>query len=209
MNFENLKNAWAEDTKTQLPTVPSNSLQRNTTSVIARIRRNIKNEFIAILFSYLIIIVVYIYFSKEPLSMLIAGTGCFLLIIQSIYYYSRFYIFYRRTSSYDLSLKKSIRNIVYELELNIEIYKTYSFCAMPLAMLVGLSLVSSNGVYVFVRELIISGAFLKTGNILIICVILLVSQVITAIFLNLHIHLQYGKYLKELKKIMYDFESDE
>jgi len=80
---------------------------------------------------------------------------------------------------------------------------------MPLATLVGVTIINGGAVLAYVLELLANSSLIKPGFLLWLFIILLVSQVITAFFLNLHIRLQYGRYLKELKKIMDDLETEE
>ena len=131
----------------------------------------------------------------------------FLLLIQTVYYFFRFYLFYKATGRYDLSIKKSINKIVYELELNIEIYKTFNYCAMPLLILIIIG--DSTNLTTLLQQKVADGSILKHTFLLSIFIVLIVSQIITFFLLNLHIRLRYGRYLAELKKIMEDLEIEE
>lgn len=51
-------------------------------------------------------------------------------------------------------------------------------------------------------------SFLQLGSIIWIFVTLVIMQIISTFFLNLHIRLQYGRHLKELKRIMDDLETE-
>jgi hypothetical protein len=209
MNFDDLKNSWADATVEDMPSLIEHLPLEATSPAVNKIRRNMRNEFIAQVLSYWVIIIVFIAVSKTALSILIVILSTFILLMQTGYYFWRFYIFYRQISRYDLSLKKSIRKFIYELELNIEIYKTYSFCAMPLATLAGLAILAPHVVTAFVRYLIDSGSWISPGPLVLTAIILVISQGITAFFVNLHIKIQYGRYLKELKTLMDDLEAEE
>lgn len=207
MNFDNLKDAWANDKRedSHLPfrTVPVGK----TSSAISGIRKNMKREFILQIAAFLLLTLLLLDSSKNALSIFMVSIGIFLLLIQTVYYFFRFYLFYKATSRYDLSLKKSIYKIIYELELNIEIYKTFNYCAMPLIILIIIG--SSMDLTTFLQQKVADGSILQHTSLFFIFIVLIVSQIITFFLLNLHIRLRYGRHLAELKKIMEDLEIEE
>jgi hypothetical protein len=208
MNFDDLKGAWADDTVagSQLPkhTIPV----QKTSTTISKIRKNMKFEFIMQIVSYTVVIILYFLFSKTALSVFIVSVSAFILLMQSAYYFFRFYLFYKAADRYDLSIRNSIRKIIYDLELNIEIYRTWSYCAMPLATLTFFAMVWGGALLEVVKKLLIRGMS-DIGFLVWFFILLLLAQVITVFFINLHIRLQYGRYLKELKKLMEDIETEE
>jgi hypothetical protein len=209
MNFDQLKEAWANDPSKDV-SVPVNNLPvKKNSYVVTRIRRNMKKEFIVLLMIYLVIIIFVLLFSRSSLSLMAAGIVSFILLVQSGYYFSRFYSFYRKMSRYDLSLKKSIRKIIYELELNMEIYKTYSFCSMPLVIIAGFFIISPNNMDGLLRQWGSMEASVAAGPLALAIGILLLFQVAAALLANLYMNLQYGQYLKELKKVMDDLDTEE
>jgi hypothetical protein len=122
-------------------------------------------------------------------SVYIVSIAIFLLLVQTGYYLSRFYLFYKAIGRYDLSSRKSIHKITYELELNIEIYKTFNYFVAPLVALI-----------------IIGG---RTTSLFVILILLGVAQIISFFLLKLYIRARYGRQLAELKKIMDDLETEE
>jgi hypothetical protein len=207
MNFDNLKDAWAND-KTDNSHLPIRHVPvGKTTSAISRIRKNMKREFILQVIAFILLILPPLGASKNALSVFMVNIAIFLLLIQTVYYFFRFYLFYKATGRYDLSIKKSIYKIIYELELNIEIYKTFNYCAMPLLILIIMGY--STNLTTFLQQKIADGSILKPTFLLSIFIVLIVSQIITFFLLNLHIHLRYGRYLTELKRIMEDLETEE
>ena len=205
MNFDNLKEAWANDKpETQLP---SEIPQGKTSVAVTSIRRNMRIEFISQLIGLLLLIFWVRWASMNRLSFFLVSIAAFLLAIQTVYYLFRFYIFYRSMGRYDLSMKKSLRKIVYELELNIEIYKTFNYCAVPLIILI--IVCSSMDLTTYISQTVTHGTVINYNALLIIFLVLLISQIISFFFLNLHIRLQYGRHLAELKKIMEDIEAEE
>ncbi len=120
----------------------------------------------------------------------------------------RFYTFYRATARYDLTVIRGLRKIIYELELNIEVYKTCSYRAVPLAILATIAILAGDKMALVFRE-ISSRYLVNLGTLPWVFLVLLISQVITIFFLNLHIRLQYGRYLAELKAVVYELDAEE
>jgi hypothetical protein len=193
MNFDDLKDAWANDSLSDaglpLKTIPSGA----TSSAVSQIRKNMRRELIAQIAGFVILIFVFVITPKNPLSLYIAAIAIFILIIQTVYYFSRFYLFYKAIGRRDLSLRQSIYKIAYELELNIEIYKTFNFCAVPLIVLV-----------------IAGGALdLRSTSLLLVFAMLAGAQIVVVLVLKVHLHTRYGRHLAELKKIMEDLADEE
>jgi hypothetical protein len=192
MNFDDLQDAWAAAQPAENPSSIERLPFEKTFPAITRIRRNMKNEFIAAGLAFLVIIILFLLLSKTGVSVIMVIISSFIWLMQSGYYFWRFYIFYRQISRSDLSLKKSVRKFVYELELNIETYKTYSFCATPLVTLTGLAILAPSGVRLWL-----------------IVLILLIGQIVSSIWVNWHIKIRYGRYLKELKTLMDDLDAED
>jgi hypothetical protein len=204
MNIDNLKDAWAND-KTEGSLLPFNQVPAGkTSSVISKIRRNIRIEFIGQIMAYICLIGLFLNNNKTPLSVLIFTVSLFLLLMQTAYYFTRFYLFYKRINHYDLAIKKSIYKIIYELELNLEIYKTFNYCAFPLVVLV---IIGGNVNWIsFIQEKITNGFVMNYPSILLILLLLIVNQIIFIVYLNWHIRYRYSRYLIELQQIMEDLD---
>lgn len=207
MNIDNLKNAWAND-KTEGSPLPFNQIPAGkTSSAVVKLRRNMKREFISQILAFIILIGAFLNDPKSPLSIFIFSVSIFLLLMQTAYYFIRFNAFYKQTGRYDLTVKKSIHKIIYELELNIEIYKTFNYCALPLVILIVIG--GNVGWVTAIQQKITNGFVVNYASLLLILLALIVVQVIVIALFNLHIRFRYDRYLKELKKIMEDLESDE
>jgi len=162
---------------------------RETFSVVSKLRSNMKREFISQVIGFVFLILVVLLSPKNTLSLFIVSIAIFLLLVQTVYYFSRFYLFYKAIGRYDLSLRKSIHRITYELELNIEIYKTFNYFVTPLV------------------ALIIIGSM--ADSLFVIFLVLGVAQMISFFLFKLYVQARYGRHLAELKKIMEDLETEE
>jgi hypothetical protein len=189
MNFDNLKGAWADDKTDDMPLPVRKAPLRETFSVVSKLRRNMKWELISQVIGFVFLILVVLLSPKNTLSSFIVSIAIFLLLIQTVYYFSRFYLFYKAIGRYDLSLRKSIYRITYEFELNIEIYKTFNYFVAPLVALI---IIGSMADSLFV-------IFLVMG----------IAQIISFFLFKLYVRTRYGRHLAELKKITEDLETEE
>jgi hypothetical protein len=215
MNIDDLKEAWSQDEPGGMSLPISTEALGKTTSAVARIRKNMKSEFIATLVSYCLMVglIVWLRFLLGPGTQItffsnIMSILIFTILILNFYFFSRFYLFYKSISGYDISLRDSIRKIAYELELNTEIYRAYNFCMMPLAVLITLAFIGGKDIFDSFMHALASSAFLSV-NMLSALAGILISFLVTYYFVNLHIRLTYGKYLAELKRVMDDLATNE
>ncbi|MFI5139601.1 MAG: hypothetical protein ACHQIM_17405 [Sphingobacteriales bacterium] len=211
MNIDDLKDAWGKDEPKGTNLTTTIAFSKKSASPVARIRRNMKSEFIAVLVSYAFLIMLMFYGNQSAHYLNLTNPVInasilvvFILFILNGFYFARFYAFYHSFSRYDLNLRDSIRKIVYELELNVEIYKTYNFCVTPLAVLVTFMLLcGTNGMH-YLQKVLSTSTFASPLNLLVIFLVIIISFAVTYICINYHIRTQYGKYITELKKIMDD-----
>jgi len=204
MNIDDLKDAWNHDEPKGMQLPISTALAGKTNSAISRIRKNMKAEFVAVLVSFVFFIALMFYGVHSGLIFNIASIFMFIIFLLNGFYFYRFFVFYKSISRYDLNLKNSISKITYELELNTEIYKTYNLCIAPVAVLICFDLLAGNRKIGLWKYILTSNILTSTWSLLIALGIILISFIITYICINLHVRLQYSRYLNELKQIMND-----
>ncbi len=152
-----------------------------TGSAVTRIRRSMQLEFAWVIIGYAATLVFVLSLGPTRFSFLVICSASF-VIVQTVYYFFRFFLFYRRMARYDLGVRKNLRRFVYELELNMEIYKTYAFCVMPVAFLLWIALMDASGGMGFLRSFL-------CGD-------------------GRRVWVRYGRYLLELKRVMAGLEDD-
>jgi hypothetical protein len=214
MNIDDLKSAWGNDEPSGMHLPDSTFMMGKTTSVVEKVRKKMKSEFVAALAWYFLLIAYIIFirvtFYKTGQAIFFLNTVSlllFILLLLNAYFFGKFYIFYKSMSRYDLGVSESVRKIAYELELNTEIYKTYTLAVAPLSVLITFTLVGGKTVYDYLFRLLSTSAFTSAGMMWLFSTIA-VSFVIIWYCVNLHIRTQYGKYLAELKQIGDDLGSE-
>jgi hypothetical protein len=205
MNFDELKDAWAKEP------VPGAALPANvaekTGSAVLRIRRSMRLEFTWLIVAYAAALVFVLFFGQARLSFLVVCCGSFLLV-QLGYYIFRFLLFYRRAGRYDMGLRKHLRRFTYELEVNMEIYRVYSFCVVPTGCLLVIALMDASGRASFLIPLFCGEGLSRPGLFGILSVLVLL-QVVGAAFLRSHMRRHYGRHLLELKRVVAELEDDQ
>jgi hypothetical protein len=200
MNIDDLKDTWKNDDAEFNHSSFDTALQRKTSSAISKVRSNMRNEFIAALFSYIILFWFLFSTPKAPLFLNLTSITLFTLVILNCFYYLKFYSFYRATGSYSQNIKEGINKIVYELELNTELYKTYNICITPLTIVVALGIIWDGKASGLIYQLLTT--HITFINMLVIILVLLISFIAAYFFINRHIKYNYQKYLEELKLVL-------
>jgi hypothetical protein len=208
MNIDELKDAWSQDEPQGMSLPLSTEKLGKTNSAVAKLRKNMKAEFVALVVCYIVIIWFLFDGAQPSIFFDMSRILLFSLLVLNTFYYFRFYIFYKAIGRYDLNMRNSIRKIVYELELNSEIYKTYSFSAMPLSILTAVALVSGKIKPAHMHDILTINSGVSLNAMLTIFAIILISYLITYCFISLHVRWTYGKYLAELKEVMNDLGED-
>jgi len=208
MNIDELKDAWGQDEPQDMQLPMSTEALGKTNSVVGRIRKNMRSELIALLVSYAILLIYLFAGVRTNFLFNITIILFFIILVLNCFYYFRFYVFYRSIARYNLNLKNNIGKIAYELELNTEIYKTYNFSVTPIAILATITLISSQVASDRMQHFLASSEIVSLGTLLAIFGTILVSFIVTYVFISWHVRLQYGKYLAELKQVMNDLGED-
>lgn len=207
MNFDELKDAWARD---RVPDVVLPAIvTENTRSAVVRIRRSMRLEFVWVIVGYGATLVYVLLLGPTRFSLLVICAGSF-VIVQTVYYFVRFFLFYRRMERFDLGLKKHLRRFVYELELNMELYKGYAFCVTPVAFLLWIALMDAGGRTGFLRSFLCGDGVvgIGVGSMLGILGMLFLAQAVGVLFLHRRVWVRYGRYLLQLKKLVVELEDD-
>ena len=204
MNIDDLKDAWNNDEPQGMQLPDNTQALGKTNSVIDKVRSNMKSEFIVTIVVYPFLLWYLIANQQSSFFFNIGVILFFTILILNIYYYIRFYVFYKSIARYDFSIRESIRKITYELELNSEIYKTYNFCVTPLAILLIGALFCSRDISKYILQVLTSDSFLSQGGLLWMIFTGIITIGVTYGIHEYYIRSLYGKHIKELKIIIND-----
>ena len=178
-------------------------------TILYKIRRNIRNEFAVQLVAYLVLLLLYLRTSGTGIPLFIISLSTLVLFMQGAYHLTRFVVLRRLPNKYDLLSESSIPRIRYELELHMEIYRTYIYAAAPWSILALIAIFNGEAVAEYLRHLLGGDVFVSFGHILPLLLLMLGLQLLIYSFFRWHITRISDRYLHELTKILDESEDQE
>lgn len=203
MNFDELKSKWDNEKGDDVHIPQDMTKLRMAQHPLDKFKRNMRNEFyvqiIAILFLATLPYVFkfhnnfhYLYFILYAILMLI-----------SIYYMYRFYRFYNSIQDYSTNTTDGLLRLYYELRLNMERYKSFSFSLLPFTF-------SFLGLY-FYDQLLADGNSTESLGDYDLFAIMVSTGILTVLFMlvtNWWVNSFYGKYTTQIRDILDDLKSE-
>ena len=201
MDFNEIQNMWNDD-KAENALLPDNLEKiKAANTPLDKIKKNLRNEFI-----YQIISVVIIGLAPSIYEFPDNAIVPFYLLFSMftavcIYFLVRLFIFYRRLNNITLKTKDSLYETYFDIRLNMELYKTFGFALMPFMLLF-----SFGFAYFLLPDIKIS----DINNTLLIAIVItiMVSMLVFALMLEWWVHFFYGKYAKEIRKVLDQLKED-
>src|SRR5476651_1898851 len=105
MNIDELKDAWSQDEPKGMSLPLTTEMLGKTTSVVGRIRKNMRSELIALLVSYAILLIYLFGGVRTNFLFNVTTILFFVILVLNCFYYFRFYVFYKSISRYDFNVK--------------------------------------------------------------------------------------------------------
>lgn len=205
MDFNDIQNAWNNE-KTENVVLPNNLEKiQSANTPLDKIKKNLKKEFI-----YQIISIVFIGFIPFIYHFPQKGIIFFYLLFSffvaiCVYYLTKLYFFYKRLGAITLKTKDSLYETYFDIRLNMELYKTFGFALTPFMIM------STIGFLYYDISKKIPG-FLTTGitnyQLVVLFGIVVFSMLFMGISLEWWVHKFYGKYAKEIKKVIDELKEE-
>lgn len=198
MDFNDIQSAWNNEQNNEVK-IPQNLEKiKSANTPLDKIKKNLRNEFIYQILA--IILIGFVPFMKDFPSNAVVPFYLFysIFIAVSIYYLVKLFLFYRRLSKTNLNTKDSLYETYFDIRLNMELYKTFSFALTPFLVLFLVGVVF----YQDPNALNILNGELKNATLL----ALFFNIVFAILFMGLAgewwVHKFYGKYAKEIRKVI-------
>ena len=201
MDFNDIQSAWNnENTKNVVvPTQLEKVQQANTP--LDKIRKNLKNEFI-----YQIVSIVVVGFAPylngfpeqaiTPFYLLFS-----LFVAVSAYYLIKLFVFYKRLNKTALNTKDNLYETYFDIRLNMELYKTFTFALTPFVILFLV------GVLYF-KLPNAATLFTDSTNSIVLFVSVLFSMLFMGVASEWWVHFFYGKYAKEIRTVLDELKEE-
>lgn len=204
MDFNDIQNAWNNE-KTENVVLPDNLEKIQSANMpLDKIRRNLRKELFGQVVALIIIGFLPLY-SEFPSRF----TGAYYFIYGivaaiSIYYLAKLFLFYKRLDKAALTTKDSLYETYYDIRLNMQLYKTFTFALAPFFMIY-------LGGYLFFKTPgsieILNGNF-ENGKLVVKVVVFMITLLLIGILTEWWVSFYYGKYAKEIKKVIDELKEE-
>lgn len=204
MDFNDIQNAWNNE-KTENVVVPNNLEKIQSVNMpLDRIRKNLRNELFGQLLALVIIGFVPLH-SDFPVKLQVPYYFIFgIMLAISIYYLGQLFLFYKRLDNVTLSTKDSLYETYYDVRINMQLYKTFTFVLAPFFMTYFVG-------YIFYKDpnamQILNGNF-ESEKLLINIGLLIATILIIGLITEWWVHHFYGKYAKEIRKVIDELKEE-
>lgn len=198
MDFNDIQNAWNNE-KTENVVVPDHLKKIQSANMpLDKIRTNLRRELLGQVFVLFLIGLLPLYneFPSRFVGPYYFIYGIIMAI--SIYYLAQLFLFYKRLDKAALTTKDSLYETYYDIRLNMQLYKTFTFVLSPF-MIIYLA------GYLFFKNPdaieILNGNFESSkivANVLVLVITILLIGILTEWWVSFY----YGRYAKEIKKII-------
>jgi hypothetical protein len=204
MDFNDIQNAWNNE-KTDNVVVPDNLEKIQSANMpLDKIRRNLRKE----LFGQIAALIIIGFLPLYPeFPSRFTGPYYFIYGIVaaiSIYYLAKLFMFYKRLDKAALTTKDSLYETYYDIKLNMQLYKTFTFALAPFFM------IYLSG-YLFFKNPdsieILNGNF-ENGKLVLKVVVFMITLLLIGVLTEWWVSFYYGKYAKEIKKVIDELKDE-
>ena len=203
MNFDDIKSAWDNESGNEMDIPESVKRLKRAEHPIDQLKRNIRNEWYLQLTAIIFLGAIPLLFRINENLYFMYYILYVLMIAISAYYFIKFNGFYKRLGNTNLSSKDNLYELYYELKLNMEMYKSFTFVLTPFALMIfGLYYISQNNL----AKLLIQDNI----NIRIIPLLIASIFVLGIIVAGTHWWVEhfYGKYARQIKQLLDELKEE-
>lgn len=204
MNLDELQQAWDKEGAETEPLNLVPEKLKKAHHPLDRIRHNMKKELFFQSFAILLMGIWPFQFHFNQNFSIAYYAIYFLLLVVSAYYFLRFYRFFKEINHYSGSSKDSLYELYYEIRLNMEAYKSFSFLLVPFAMIAALLIV-------FNRRLLKhpDKPLLEAADWIVIPVVLVVMTIFIIWATHWWVERYYGKHAKQIRNLLDELKEPE
>ncbi|TDW50392.1 hypothetical protein EV144_102831 [Flavobacterium sp. 270] len=198
MDFNDIQNAWNNDNSDTV-VLPDNLEKIKTANMpVERIRKNLRNELFGQILA-LVIIGLLPLDSEFPAKMKVPYYFIFgIMIAISIYYLGQLFLFYKRLNNVALSTKDSLYETYYDVRLNMQLYKTYTFVLAPFLLTYFIGYI----LYKDPDAIKILNGNLESQKLLLYIGVFVATILAIGLLTEFWVQHFYGKYAKEIRKVI-------
>ena len=201
MDFNDIQSAWnSENTKNVVVPTQLEKVQKANTP-LDKIKKNLKNELIYQIVAIVVIgLAPFLYgFPEQAITPFYLLFSLFVAVCA--YYLTKLFVFYKRLNKTALNTKDNLYETYFDIRLNMELYKTFTFALTPFVILFLV------GVLYFTLP---NGAtfFTDSTNSITLFLSVLFSMLFMGVALEWWVHYYYGKYAKEIRNVLDELKEE-
>ena len=201
MDFNDIQSAWNnENTKNVVVPTQLEKVQKANTP-LDKIKKNLKNELIYQIVAIVVIgLAPFLYgFPEQAITPFYLLFSLFVAVCA--YYLTKLFVFYKRLNKTALNTKDNLYETYFDIRLNMELYKTFTFALTPFVILFLV------GVLYFTLP---NGAtfFTDSTNSITLFLSVLFSMLFMGVALEWWVHFFYGKYAKEIRTVLDELKEE-
>ncbi len=201
MDFNDIQSAWnSENTKNVVVPTQLEKVQKGNTP-LDKIKKNLKNELIYQIVAIVVIgLAPFLYgFPEQAITPFYLLFSLFVAVCA--YYLTKLFVFYKRLNKIALNTKDNLYETYFDIRLNMELYKTFTFALTPFVILFLV------GVLYFTLP---NGAtfFTDSTNSITLFLSVLFSMLFIGLGLEWWVHFFYGKYAKEIRTVLDELKEE-
>ena len=201
MDFNDIQSAWNnENTKNVVVPTQLEKVQKANTP-LDKIKKNLKNELIYQIVAIVVIgLAPFLYgFPEQAITPFYLLFSLFVAVCA--YYLTKLFVFYKRLNKTALNTKDNLYETYFDIRLNMELYKTFTFALTPFVILFLV------GVLYFTLP---NGAtfFTDSTNSITLFLSVLFSMLFIGLGLEWWVHFFYGKYAKEIRTVLDELKEE-
>lgn len=197
MNLDELQKAWGKEGSDSEPLNLVLEKLKKAHQPLDRIRSNMRKELIYQSIAILIMGFWPIYFKFNQQFSIAYYSIYALLIMVSVYYFLRFYRFFKESHQYTGNSKDNLYELYYEIRLNMEAYKSFSFLLVPFAMIAALLIVFSRRLLKYPDK-----QLMEASDWIVIPVVMVLMTVFIIWATNWWVEKYYGKHAKQIRNLL-------
>jgi hypothetical protein len=125
------------------------------------------------------------------------------MIMLTLFYYVKFYLFYKRLNNITLNSKDNLYALYYDIKLNIEMYRAFNYSIIPLLLLYQVMVIMATDDFLTTgpryKRVMFIGLF---GS------LFLMAIGMSILFVEYFIKRLYGKYLEQVHKVLEELKEE-
>ncbi len=206
MNFDDIQSAWNNDNAGDKVNLPVNLEKLKSAKMpVDKIRHTMKCEFYVQMLAVVLVGFFPLWINVPKALMFPYYLLYFVFFLISTYFFTKFAISYKHLSNNTMSSKDNLYAIYYDIKMNIELYKAFTYCLIPFGIILGGILIIGSYKLPIDTVLLRSSEITKMQATLIVLLIVAVI-LMTAWFTEEWIKRSYGKHAEEVKHILDEFK---